>query len=85
MEKNTKTRCGNTGREGVAAAIDQLIVWSYSARRHAEALSRAAKAADTIVVMWDHMSDEQKARLEEDLQLRNNLRSISGFYGYNCT
>ena len=82
MEKN---RCGDTVKGGVSAAVDQLFVWQMTARRQAEALRRAAAAAQVVQIMWEHLTEDERQKIENDQQLREQIRQVTGFYGFNCT
>ena len=80
-----KNTCGHTENAGVGAAIDQLSVWSRTARRQSEATSRAAAAAEAICMIWAKLDDATKATIEADTLLRERIRFVTGYYGYNCS
>lgn len=73
-----------TGKEGLAGAVDQLQVWQRTARRQAEAMSRAAAAAEALCIIWSRLDDETRERLSADSQIRERIRTVTGYYGFNC-
>lgn len=79
-----KNTCADTGKQGLAGAMDQLQVWLRTARRQAEATSRAAAAAEALCIVWSRLDEETRERLAADCQLRERIRQVTGYYGFNC-
>ena len=82
MEKN---RCIYTGNQEVSAGVDQLAVWQRTARRQAEATSRAATAAEVIVMIWEKLDEKTRERINADPLIRERIRFVTGFYGFTCS
>lgn len=79
MGKLCKTGCGDTVRRQFPL-MERLELWASTTRRQQEALRRATTAAEIVAVLWDRMTDEQRAQLEESDQLRylvNHLTSVA--------
>lgn len=78
-------RLGNTDNQGVSSAVEQLRVWSRAARRQGEAISRAAAAAEVIAIVWENLDQRTREKLEHDAIVREKLRHLMGYYGFNCS
>lgn len=85
MAQNSVKPCGNTVGVGVGEAILQMDVWQRAARRQAEATSRAAAAAEAIMMIWSKLPEEIRQKIEEDCLIRERIRAVTGFYGFNCS
>ena len=85
MEKIVTVRCGDTDLQTVSASVRQLEVWSRAARRQAEAISRAAAAADAISMIWDRLDVKTRMNLEDDTLIRERIRHVTGYYGFSCS
>lgn len=85
MAENSVKPRGNTVGAGVEEAILQMDVWQRAARRQAEATSRAAAAAEVIMMIWSRLDEANRAKIEADSQIRERIRHVTGFYGFNCS
>lgn len=79
-----KNPSADTEKQGLAGAFEQLLVWQRTARRQAEATSRAAAAAEALCIVWSRLDAETRERLSADSQLRERIRQVTGYYGFNC-
>lgn len=83
--KKTENPCGYTVGAGVGATISELGVWQRTARRQAEATHRAAAMAEALVMIWEKLTPEERERIEGDSVIRERLRTVTGYYGFNCS
>ena len=74
-------RCRYTVGQGVGEAVGQLDIWRKMAKRQAAALSAAAAAADAIIIIWERLDADTRARLDVNLGLRERIRAITNYYG----
>lgn len=85
MEQKQEKPRGHTVEQGVGDAILQMDVWQRAARRQAEATSRAAAAAEVIMMIWACLDDATRQKIEQNSQIRERIRHVTGFYGFCCS
>lgn len=84
MEKMSKRDRGNTVQE-MDSLTRHLETWSAGMRRQSHLASKASTAADLALCLWFKLTDEQRAALQKDDQLRYLIGQLITNYGYSWT
>ena len=82
MDFEGKDRCGYTVGTCLRETMEQLEVWRREAKKHERTLHAALSGADALAMLWARLDESTRSALDADIQIREKLRGLIGFYGF---
>lgn len=76
---HTERTRSNTVNSG-SPEMEQLSTWAKQQTKTADALRKAAKAAELASILWDNLPEERREALAADPQIAWLTRAVIGSY-----